>query len=429
MYSDNMPQRLILLLACLNLAIPMQATPSFHAILVAATKDASIGLPCQVDLHGANSRFAAIAQQLDYRYQAYILQDTGFGVSGLVTTLQSVQCTSEDIIAFYYTGHGFNARQHQSDFPLLQFNPTTDKVIPSLDAIHALLLDKKPRFCLTVGDCCNKLIEEGLPAERSLVKGTTCNGTIFRQLFLEKRGGVLVASSKRGQLSGASPNGSHFTWALLQSLDYACHYNESVSWEQLLADTQNRMQNIAMARMSGQQSIYRITEAGTNLSEGGVVASADTLLPPVPDTPEPTVPAPVVGMPPADSSAMDVAPSPDSSAAFVPAPPVLPSAPAVATRPAFSDVNLFLNALVDESKPFATRKQLQRQAGSYFVHNARVRVFVGSTQVEQMPLAELMNRYNLLAAKIRQVNIIETLSKLDPSGRYYVEVALQEIWK
>ncbi|TAE21395.1 MAG: hypothetical protein EAZ91_25305 [Cytophagales bacterium] len=406
------------------------ARPTFHTILIAATNDHSVGIACQIDLLATHAKFGNIAEKIGYQYNPIVIKDREFGFEAFAQAMRAVRSGPDDIIVFYYTGHGFNVTRNESDFPLLQLDTINPKKIPPLDLIHNLLLEKKPRFCLTIGDCCNRLIDQKLPVERSMAKGTVCDSNIFRQLFLNQRGGVLVASSKRGQVSGASLNGSHFTWALLQSLDYACYYNEQISWKQVLDDTQTRMQNIAVARVAGQQAIYAITEPGQSpAATGQQAAQTDTMpAPPTGGGIELIADTTVTQLGPAVVPAPRPITGPTASGSQPAGATVQPNPLPGTTRPDYSQVNQFLNGLVDESKAYSVRKGLQRQAGDFFVHNARVKIFVNDIQVETVPLSDLMERYGLLAEKIRQINIIETFSKLDPSGRFYTEVAVQEIW-
>ncbi|WP_171062986.1 caspase family protein [Larkinella sp. C7] len=409
---------IVLFCICLVSLTTLQAQtqPTFHVIMIGATEDKTLARACQLDLLRFHEQFSKIAESIGYAYKPDLLVKENFSNAAIRKSILGLTCGAEDIVVFYYTGHGFNLTKYAGNFPIMAIDTTGDGNFP-LMLMHEELMKKKPRFCLTIGDCCNKVIDENVPQDRSMVKGTACNPAIFRQLFLQQRGGVIVASSKRGQVSGAAPGGSFYTWSLLQSIDYACHYNERVTWEQLLDDTQTRMWSIQAARQAKQESIFTVGLASDSTATG-------------PDS--------QVAVAPANPTATPSSASVDSNA-VAPAQPAMvatnggpaapqPAAPVSAQRPDFSDVNGFLNTLADESLTYAVRTSKQTQAGQYFVHNARVKVYVNATQVALIPLDQLMSRYSTLAKSIRQVNIVERLSKLDPSGRFYTEVAVQEIW-
>jgi len=393
--------------------VQAQAQPTLYAVLVGAVDDRSLARPCQLDMVTMDSQLHKIADDIDYQYKAEVLTKDRFHNNSINTALASLHCNPEDIIVFYYTGHGYNTAQYTGDFPFLMVDPAGVENLPLMQ-IHEELLKKKARFCLTIGDCCNKVDNEELPKTRSFVKGTQCNSGIYRQLFLQTRGGVITTSSKRGQVSGASTGGSFYTWSLLQSLDYACHYNEEITWQQLLDDTQTRLGTLTAAKVRKQESIYQVNAESAVDSTTEVVTLDNQT--PLDTTANSTIAGPAVVQTP-------VVQTPAVAVAEPPAPASQPE-----QRPSFSVVNGYLNALTDETLPYAARKAQQAKAGQFFVHNAKIKVYVNDTPVALMPLEQLMNRYSLLAKKIVQVNVVERLSKLDPSGRYYTELAVQELW-
>ncbi|ADB42419.1 caspase family protein [Spirosoma linguale] len=404
----------LLLAWLLCFTIKAHSQPTLYGIFVGAVEDPKLAVACQVDIKTMFDRFGSIARSIGYKYKVGVLTKDNFSNESIKSVLDSITCGPDDIIVFYYTGHGYNRAGTSDEFPVLHVDTLQVKTNFPLSGIHQTLLSKKARFCLSIGDCCNALANETPPQERSLVKGTNCNPEIFEQLFLKSRGGVMIASSKRGQFSGASFTNSWYTWAFQESLEYACHYNNQITWQQLLDDSQNRMWSITAARVHKQESVYKLNLLDQSTSPTPVAAvQADT----VPNN------APVASTPVVSGNA---------------APPVevvnsttMLTVSTAGQRPDYSLVNKYLTGLANPLISYQTRKAMQLQAGRFFIHNAKVNLYVNDTRVDVLPLQQLMNRYAVSTDKhsVRQVNLVERLSKLDPSGRFYTEIALQEIWE
>jgi hypothetical protein len=216
---------------------------SFFAVLVADTKDPSLGASCEKDLEEMSGTLRAISKKIEYNYQEIICNQDKFGKGGIQDAISKIQCKPEDIIFFYYTGHGITTSTEKSDFPILYLKDENLE----LETVHRLLKEKKPRFCLTLGDCCNNLFAgtRGLRPATPLFKGigVTQDTKILRKLFVEANGDLLISSAQKGERATAHPNGGSFysnTW--MQALAYAENHNTNVSWETLLADAENRLQ-------------------------------------------------------------------------------------------------------------------------------------------------------------------------------------------
>ena len=342
---------------------------SFYAVLVADTKDPSLGASCEKDLEEMSGTLQNISKKIGYNYQELICQQDKFGKGGIQDAISKIQCKPEDIIFFYYTGHGINTITEKSDFPILYLKDENLE----LETVHRLLKEKKPRFCLTLGDCCNNLFagRRSMRSATPVLKGigVTQDTQILRKLFVEANGDLLISSAKKGERATAHPNdGSFYSNTWMQALAYAENHNTHVSWETLLADAENRLQ----------ESLKNLPDSLKHHSQW-VRSFPETVLP-----------------------------CPEAS---------------------FTEINRFLNVLADEKLGFNERNKLRTlgQKG-FFGPSAQVSIYMNDPEkpVETQPIDHFLKRIVNTAPLIDEFNFVERLSTLG-NGCTYDLVTLQEI--
>ncbi|GGN11600.1 hypothetical protein GCM10010967_54430 [Dyadobacter beijingensis] len=214
---------------------------SFYAVLVADTRDAVLGAGCEKDLEEMSLTLQGISKKIGYQFQEIICHEDQFGKSGIQEAISKIQCNPDDILFFYYTGHGINSTDEKSTFPVLYFKDENLE----LEMVHRLLKAKNPRFCLTLADCCNNLLPRSQSPPTPVTRGITVtqDTKIMRDLFVEAHGDLLISSAKKGERATAHPqNGSFYSKTWIQALAYAGSNSSRVSWETLLADAENRLQ-------------------------------------------------------------------------------------------------------------------------------------------------------------------------------------------
>lgn len=348
---------------------------TLHALFVADTKDPLLSTACQRDLEVMHRQCTQIASALRVRLNEQTLSGDALNRSNLNRLIDSLKVEPQDVIFFYYSGHGYNESKRNDAFPLLYLHKEAAERSqnPSLKALHTALKTKKARLCISFGDCCNNLSNNtrGMVGRKPLIRGLTLTNdslnAAYRKLFGEASGDVLIASSQPPQTSCAhADSGSYYTRAFDEALELASRYNRSISWQALLKDTQGRLNQHVATR--DRKSIYEIHLSGQ------------------------------------------------------------PSAVVTDPKPDFQRINQYLNALTDVQRPQAERYALLTQVKEYFTKKARIDIYVNTTLGEVQPIEQVIQRLYLNAGKIQRINLIERLSTVSADGVHYERAAIQEIW-
>jgi hypothetical protein len=203
---------------------------TIHAIVISSTNDGTIGKGSSINHTKIIKELKTIGKHINYKVKLYPLIGSKVTVKNINTMINRVNCTSNDIIIFWYSGHGLN--DPNSNYPIFLINHQRTKL--RLDKVHNKLLNKGSRFVLTVGDCCNlggRTPKNGKcknqydyidDVDDELVK------TNYIKLFKNVKGDVITRSSQKGEYSHYSDDiGGLFTYSLLDAFSYITKSEES----------------------------------------------------------------------------------------------------------------------------------------------------------------------------------------------------------
>ena len=209
---------LILALFCLVLTTNAQV---IHWITFIDTTDGNVG---EFDVKGREvlyDRFinvinAALRQK---GYESHVLDFYGYRTTpeNCKRAVERLTSRPEDIIVFYYIGHGAHSAFEQKDpYPQMALaNFDESKNIP-LSWVHRVLKSKGARLTATIGMCCNSLdnqvsakVAPTFSANYGNCKLNSTQLAAIQDMFLEYKGDFILASSKKGQSSypGDTPLG------------------------------------------------------------------------------------------------------------------------------------------------------------------------------------------------------------------------------
>ena len=269
----------ILFFLLINLfALNVAQSQTLHAIIFANTKspgnpndpnDRGIGPSVTVDFERIQIEMTTISKFIGYNLKKYYYYDTPdrFSKSSLESVLNNLQCNSKDIVFFYYSGHGLRAANENTKFPEMVLkvpygSASINDLFPLYD-VYKKIKNKKPRLTIVLGDLCNSTVK-GFYRKYDGAKGYTVKSDnaaeIYKNLFLEARGGLIATSSKPGQTSGCASfsdgtdAGGNFTASFLQCLQEVVRRSNSANWKSLLNATIALTQDISSPdRLTGEK--------------------------------------------------------------------------------------------------------------------------------------------------------------------------------
>jgi hypothetical protein len=175
----------------------------------------------------------------------------------LKNALQNIHCTADDMIWFYYTGHGY----HAGDYGSGQFSGfllDSEQIKIPLEWVHEKLLKHQSRFVLTMFDCCNyghDNFTDTLLLKESLAQN-------YIALFGQAAGDIKISSNRAGYHAeswGDNKFGGVFTTSFLAALDEVTNLSQQqCSWEKVLLRAQQRTQQLAQQHHKSQIPHYEV---------------------------------------------------------------------------------------------------------------------------------------------------------------------------
>ena len=249
---------------------------TLHAIIFANTespgdpnnpRDRGIGPSVTVDFERMGIEMTSIAKFIGYNLKKYYYYGSSdrFNRNNLVNLLDNFSCTKDDIVFFYYSGHGGRYENEDSNYPEMilkvQHGASVNDLYPLYDT-YKRLKSKSPRLTIVFGDLCNSTWKGAYKPNKSLKSASMKSSPVcdvYKNLFLNVKGGLIAASSKPGHTSGCayfkdgSDAGGIFTASFLECLGAFVSQGEEVSWNSLLENARDFAQEISRGDNLGEQ--------------------------------------------------------------------------------------------------------------------------------------------------------------------------------
>lgn len=230
--------RLFIACVAMTLCVSLKAQ-TFHAILFADTNDKRIGKSTAIDLNNVSNMLveaqSSLKGKMEFVY--YVYPGNYCSPQNLRKVLDNIRCQSDDVVFFYYSGHGGRSMQDTSPYPQMCLGQRDESKMISVEGLDRALARKNPRLRFVITDCCNSEDEDITPKLEisrgsSMVSSKTERN--YAKLFLGKYGNVIVTSSKAGETSsGNNVRGGRFTYCLLAVLENAIR-QDVTDWQLIM---------------------------------------------------------------------------------------------------------------------------------------------------------------------------------------------------
>ena len=228
---------------------------TLHALIFTGNNDISEILREGINKSKEDMRteLKTIASSLHINYEEVIGSDALFNAQYLMDEISRLNPGSDDIVFFYYVGHGINKPEIDPIWPQLAFatsyNDISSKLI-SFSDITAQLEQKRPRLLIAMAEACNSTSGRteyyqdeilGLGSlsfnQRDLER--------LKDLYLRSEGTVVSSSSEPGQKSYVSAEGGYFSNSFIEVEKELTSISSEADWQTLFEKTKYRTTTLA----------------------------------------------------------------------------------------------------------------------------------------------------------------------------------------
>jgi Caspase domain len=223
-----------------------------HVLIVANTTDSAVGYNSKVGMENAEKVFGDIAETMGIKIRLTKIFGSSFSRDAVVNALKQLSPAAQDVVVFYYIGHGFRQANTVSPNPLLDLRSNNsedyNKFAMSIDDVYRQIRAKGARVNIVLSDCCNwdvnKPLPYGAPDLQPRDSGIDFDIDKCKALFLPTtRMSILGVAADKNQLSVSNPTlGGFFFYyfsALLQQ-GISKGSNGQPNWIQILEETKSK---------------------------------------------------------------------------------------------------------------------------------------------------------------------------------------------
>lgn len=220
-------------------------------LVVANINEPEIGPSCLQDMNRTAETFTKIAEFLKIKLEYKTVSGKDYNKKNVEKEIANLNPLPNDIVIFYYTGHGFRKPKDNRRFPYIDLRSKQDNTYMvnslNIEDIYNSIKRKGARLNLVISDCCNTEVSAsnsiGAPIPRKKGLLMSYNLENCRALFLNpKPMSILATAADAGQKASSNNNfGGFFSFFFKASLEnHLSFFKRNVSWNGLLEDAKKQ---------------------------------------------------------------------------------------------------------------------------------------------------------------------------------------------
>lgn len=242
----------ILLLSFVCLLANIASAKTIYLLVFTDENDQAIGTSCiQTHKYFSNTFVPDLKRYTGLTVVEKYYNGGRFTVADLNDALSSLNTNSNDVIIFYYAGHGYN--RGYNDYPTLTLGVGGSIVQRSKDLldVYNKLRNKPHQLLLCIAEACNAVHHVNGIADQIITSfpSHVFSETHFRELFNNATGDYMVSSSIKGQKSYSSEGSpGMFTCGFREAFNEVVEtsYIGTATWSAVFTKTIGNTEHIAM---------------------------------------------------------------------------------------------------------------------------------------------------------------------------------------
>ncbi|MBL8022628.1 MAG: caspase family protein [Leptospirales bacterium] len=202
-----------------------------YALIAVDSADSRIGSSVSKDMEMMSDFSRELAVSTGMWLNLKTLSGEELTETTFLETVQSLDPGPEDMVLFYFSGHGFRTRLTPTKWPML-YVPGSRGV--DFAEVVKILENKNPRMILAFSDSCNYYSDSASRSVRMNLRALEQpSEETYRKLALQFRGRIYASSSKAGQFSAAQSDGGSFTLQFMRTFR-AEAVKSDAAWDRIM---------------------------------------------------------------------------------------------------------------------------------------------------------------------------------------------------